>query len=408
MYLRPLTSILKNYLNRSYTKQLHIPNNATNPKDKSKEIVIMGNTWAAIGLASIAVQNGHVVNLVNTNPQYRMRQKVTEDLKSVAKKRFKGNLVKQDKFISESMERLQMAQNPAKFMRRANVVIDAINASVESNNFRGYVQVIQMKRRLLKHWSKKASKDTIYVFAQYPVSPEDKADFSRGGQTLIEAIGHPILLFNSLAVMSTIVRRRTDIIDMSVVHPLPVYKLAELRRLYGITNETINKAILWLKEMDITGVVVQQPGDIKNSMIKLNNLLYKVESGSMTVSDIDLVTKIGSANHSVLWIVSKISLKIAALVQVFMMSTTNFDKNPIGPFEMADFIGLDKAKSIIDEIHTKKQIDGGEKYKQNMLLKFLISEGKLGRKTGEGFYTYNKLACGKTIVLDKSRHTKIL
>ena len=88
-----------------------------------------------------------------------------------------------------------------------------------------------------------------------------------------------------------------------------------------------------------------------------------------------------------------------------MISTTNFAKKPIGPFEMADFIGLDKAKSIIDDIGYQQQVDFGDKYKENMLLKYLIKEGKLGRKTGEGFYTYNKLPSGKIVVLDKSRHT---
>ena len=396
MFFRPLTNILRNSINHHCTKQIIRPNHDKKVNEITKEVVIIGNTWTAVGLASLALQSGHIVKLVNTdghlNSVIKFRPKILEDLKVVAKKRHKGSFTKQDKFITEAIDRLQVARSPDKFFPNADIVIDAITFSFGST-FRDVRNFFGNKRWVIKQWSKKSPSKSIFVYAKHaPTAGQETAN-----------IFHAII--QDFAIMTSVFRRRSNIVEVNLVDPIPKYKLAEIKKLYGLTGDTIKRTMLWLKEMDIDGVVVQETGDIKRSMVKLHNLLHKVENGSMTVSDIDLVTKINSTNHFVLWVVSKISSKIAVLVQYFMISTTNFAKNPIGPFEMADFIGLDKAKSIIDDIGYQEQVDGGEKYKENMLLKYLIKEGKLGRKTGEGFYTYNKLPSDKIVVLDKSRHT---
>ena len=400
MFFRPLTNVLRNYTNHHCTKQIIRPNHGKKVDDITKEVVIIGNTWTALGLASLALQSGHSVKLVNTevhkNTVIKFRPKILEDLKAVAKKKHKGNFTKQDKFITEAIDRLQVAKTPDKFFSNADIVIDAFSFRF-GGTLRDIFNFFGNKRWVVKQWSKKSPSNSIFVYAKYvPTSGYEKS-----------GIFHAVI--QDLAIMTSVFRRRSNIVEVNLVDPIPKYKLAEIKKLYGLTGDTIKRTMLWLKEMDIDGVVVQETGDIKRSMVKLHNLLHKVENGSMTVCDIDLLTKMNSTNHFVLWVVSKISNKIAVFyffsLQYFMISTTNFAKNPIGPFEMADFIGLDKAKSIIDDIGYQEQVDGGEKYKENMLLKYLIKEGKLGRKTGEGFYTYNKLPSDKIVVLDKSRHT---
>ena len=400
MFFRPLTNVLRNYTNHHCTKQIIRPNHGKKVDDITKEVVIIGNTWIAVGLASLALQSGHSVKLVNTevhkNTVIRFRPKILEDLKAVAKKKHKGNITKQDKFITEAIDRLQVAKTPDKFFSNADIVIDAFNFGF-GVTLRDIFNFFGNKRWVVKQWSKKSPSNSIFVYAQnVPTSGYVKS-----------GIFHAVI--QDLAIITSVFRRRSNIVEVNLVDPIPKYKLAEIKKLYGLTGDTIKRTMLWLKEMDIDGVVVQETGDIKRSMVKLHDLLPKVENGSMTVCDIDLFTKINSRNHFVLWVVAKISNKIFAIfyfsMQYFMISTTNFAKKPIGPFEMADFIGLDKAKSIIDDIGYQQQVDGGDKYKENMLLKYLIKEGKLGRKTGEGFYTYNKLPSDKIVVLDKSRHT---
>merc|ERR1719266_2452634 len=117
-----------------------------------------------------------------------------------------------------------------------------------------------------------------------------------------------------------------------------------------------------------------------------------------------------------------------------MVSTTNFGLNPLGPFEMADYIGLDKAKALIDTLDIKEDEEAGffdelgnasfgdiskasniQKEDSNVietqeggLLNLLLSEGKLGRKSGEGFYIYDKVSSCRTVVLDKSEEAQKL
>ena len=157
-------------------------------------------------------------------------------------------------------------------------------------------------------------------------------------------------------------------------------------------------------------MLVKKFGDIKRNLINLQSLIRLVEKDtpslvkkrSMTISYIDLATKVGKAKIPALLILERLSLRLA---RIFMVSTTNFSRTTMGPFEMADFIGLDKTKLLLDEINMQNEMEGKGKEKESQLLKYLISEGKLGRKSGEGFYTYSRLTNKKIVVLDKGKET---
>ena len=154
-----------------------------------------------------------------------------------------------------------------------------------------------------------------------------------------------------------------------------------------------------------------------------------VEQGSMCPSFVDLQTKAGAG----FLILSIALLKLSKLVPIricrlldylFTISTQIFSRASLGPFEMADFIGLDKAKKMIYELNMDPDLKGKDisnnirflwkmaqlesrlekgdiLYKESQLLNLLISEGKLGRKSGEGFYSYIQLPNNKLLVLDK-------
>ena len=80
MFFRPITNVLRNYTNHHCTKQIIRPNHGKKVDDITKEVVIIGNTWTALGLASLALQIGHSVKLVNTevhkNTVIRFRPKI--------------------------------------------------------------------------------------------------------------------------------------------------------------------------------------------------------------------------------------------------------------------------------------------------------------------------------------------
>ena len=384
MNLRPTGKLMTEYAaNTCIRRFLHKPNAVEQLLTKSKEIVVVGDTWTATGVAQLGIQTGHNVTMINPSKGSTMwfGPKIREGLKSIAKRQFKSPIA-QEKFISESMNRLQHASCPNKFLQTADVVVEAKGSG---DTFEKLIY----KRKLLKEWSSKSPSDAIFAFAQPTTSPYIQ------------------FLINKMAVMSTISARKRSVIGINFVKPIPVVKVAEVVTVYGSASDFMKRTFAWLKAMEVISVVVKDSGDVERNLIKLNNLIHKVENRSMTISDIDLVTKLGEANHTVLWLLSKLSLKLATLAQLFMISTTNFSKTPIGPFEMADFIGLDKAKLMIDEIYKTKQLQSGGKYKESQLLKNLIYEGKLGRKTGEGFYTYSFLPSKIVVVLDKSRETYI-
>ena len=343
MNLRPKCKLMTEYAANTYIRRfLHKPNTVEQLEAKSKEIVIIGDTWTAKGVAQLGIQTGHNVTMINPSKGATLwlGPKIQEGVKFMAKRQFKSPIA-QEKFISESMNRLQHASCPNKFLQTADVVVEA---TASGDTF----QRLIYKRKLLKEWSSKSPSDAIFAFAQ-PLAPP--------------YILYHNFLINKIAVMSTISARRRSVIGINFVKPIPVVKVAEVVNVYGSASDIMKRTIPWLKTMGVNSVVVKDSGDLERNLIKLNNLIHKVENRSMTISDIDLVTKLGKANHTVLWLLSRLSLKLATLAQLFMISTTNFSKTPVGPFEMADFIGLDKAKLMIDEIYKTKQLQSGGKYK---------------------------------------------
>ncbi len=124
------------------------------------------------------------------------------------------------------------------------------------------------------------------------------------------------------------------------------------------TEETYHIIKQFVKDIEKKPVkVFDSPGFIVNRLLlpQINSSIKLLESGIASAEDIDLAVKIG-LNH------------------------------PMGPFELADFIGLDVCYAILNELYEKI---GDEFYRPANLLSKYISENKMGKKTGEGFYKYN-------------------
>ena len=165
---------------------------------------------------------------------------------------------------------------------------------------------------------------------------------------------------SSISITELAASSRSDkFIGMHFMNPVPIMKLVEIIRGYSTSDETY----LIIKELSIklgkTPVEVQDyPGFISNRILMpmINEAIYTLYEKVASADDIDTVMKLGMAH-------------------------------PMGPLTLADFIGLDVCLAIMNVLY-----DGfnDSKYRPCPLLKKMVAANKLGRKTGEGFFNYNK------------------
>ena len=141
------------------------------------------------------------------------------------------------------------------------------------------------------------------------------------------------------------------------MNPVPIMKLVEVIRGYT-TSDGVTKMIMDLSK-DLGKVPVEvndYPGFIANRILMpmINEAIYTLFEGVAGVEEIDTVMKLGMAH-------------------------------PMGPLQLADFIGLDVCLAILEVLHDGF---GNPKYAPCPLLVNMVTAGKLGVKSGEGFYKY--------------------
>jgi len=148
-------------------------------------------------------------------------------------------------------------------------------------------------------------------------------------------------------------------IGMHFMNPVPMMKLVEIIRGYSTSDETY-QTIKYLAEKlsKVPVEVFDYPGFISNRVLMpmINEAIFALMEGVASAQDIDTVMKLGM-NH------------------------------PMGPLTLADFIGLDVCLAIMEVLHNGYN---DSKYRPCPLLKKMVAAKKLGRKTGEGFFKYDK------------------
>jgi 3-hydroxybutyryl-CoA dehydrogenase len=169
-----------------------------------------------------------------------------------------------------------------------------------------------------------------------------------------------IFATNTSAISITRLARATErpaqFIGMHFMNPAHKMKLLEVVRGLVTSEETVNVIAAVAEKMGKTPVVVNDyPGFVASRLIMhgLNDAIFCLQEGVASRDGIDTIMKLG-ANH------------------------------PMGPLELADFIGLDICLATLGLLHDEL----GEKYRPCPLLRKMVEGGKLGRKSGEGFYDY--------------------
>lgn len=161
----------------------------------------------------------------------------------------------------------------------------------------------------------------------------------------------------SITRIASATKRPSQVIGMHFMNPVPLMKLVEVIRGYATTDETTAIIMNLASKLEKVPVEVNDyPGFISNRILMpmINEAIFALFEGVAGVEQIDQVMKLGMAH-------------------------------PMGPLQLADFIGLDVCLYILKVLHDGF---GNPKYAPCPLLVNMVTAGKLGLKSGEGFYDY--------------------
>ncbi len=175
------------------------------------------------------------------------------------------------------------------------------------------------------------------------------------------APAHAILATNtssiSITKIAAVTQRPTQVVGMHFMNPVPVMKLVEVIEGFK-TDESVTKLILELSKSlgKVPALTKDYPGFIANRslMPMINEAIISLHEGVAGVEEIDTIMKLGMAH-------------------------------PMGPLQLADFIGLDVCLAILNVLHDGF---GNPKYAPCPLLVNMVTSGDLGVKSGRGFYDY--------------------
>jgi 3-hydroxybutyryl-CoA dehydrogenase len=173
---------------------------------------------------------------------------------------------------------------------------------------------------------------------------------------------HVVLASNTSSISITKIgaatKRPDKVIGMHFMNPVPVMKLVEIIRGYATSDEVTAQIMQLSRDLKKAPVEVNDyPGFVANRILMpmINEAIYTLYEGVAGVEEIDTVMMLGMAH-------------------------------PMGPLHLADFIGLDVCLSIMEVLHSGF---GNPKYAPCPLLVNMVTAGKLGVKSGEGFYDYS-------------------
>jgi 3-hydroxybutyryl-CoA dehydrogenase len=249
---------------------------------------------------------------------------------------------------------------PEMLAKATGWIAQAFEEGAKCEKVSGEEAAAALKRIMTASSVEDACRESDFLIEAVPEEMELKLEL----YTLFDKFAKPnaVLASNtsslSITEMAEMTYRPELCVGMHFFNPVPKMRLIEIVRAPKTSDETIAACREVGTRMGKEVVVVKEsPGFITSRVNALigNEAFAILEAGLASAEDIDKAVKLG-LNH------------------------------PMGPFEMVDLIGLDVRLSILEYLYQTL----GEKYRPNELLKKLVAEGRLGRKTGRGVYEYSQ------------------
>jgi 3-hydroxybutyryl-CoA dehydrogenase len=249
---------------------------------------------------------------------------------------------------------------PEMLAKATGWIAQAFEEGAKCEKVSGEEAAAALKRIMTASSVENACRESDFLIEAVPEEMELKLEL----YTLFDKFAKPnaVLASNtsslSITEMAEMTYRPELCVGMHFFNPVPKMRLIEIVRAPKTSDETIAACREVGTRMGKEVVVVKEsPGFITSRVNALidNEAFAILEAGLASAEDIDKAVKLG-LNH------------------------------PMGPFEMVDLIGLDVRLSILEYLYQTL----GEKYRPNELLKKLVAEGRLGRKTGRGVYEYSQ------------------